>query len=369
MAHPRSLTRPIAFRLGAWGVAAATCAVIAAGPAAADTHPGTYGDFAPIERSISLPRDESSHRQPAEWWYMTGHLTGVDPAGKTRHYGYEIVVFQIAAVAGVPPIYDSHFAISDLGRHKFSYAEHTTAGAYSTTPNAVDQDVAGFRITGSMGHYAASASQPGYSLDIRTTALVPPTLNGVNGIETFGDWVSPYYSYTSNATVGTLIDHGVPVKITGNSWYDHEWATGAPGTDGTGWSWFGVSLDNNVQYNLSFFQAPSGEVQKVIAVRTADGHYAPVPADQVSMQPIGAWRSPHTGYTYPTSWRITLPGGAITLTPKIQDSELSGGVGHKFYYEGPTTVTGTLDGAPATGNAYAEMNPRGVNWRPDQLLP
>lgn len=343
---------------------------VGVGVAAADL-PQTIGTFPPIETSISLPRDEGSHRQPAEWWYMTGHLHGIDPAGRAHEYGYELVVFQIAPIASAPPIYDSHFAVSDLTRGTFSYEEKVLPGQFSGARNRVDLDIGGFSLRGTMGRYRATAARSDgrYGLDLQTSPDVAPTLNGVDGVETFGDWTSPYYSFTSNTTTGTLMDHGVPVRITGTSWYDHEWATGAPGTTGTGWTWFGVSLDDNVQYNLSFFQNAAGVVQKVIAVRTGEGRHAPVPADQVTMTPLRTWTSPHTGHTYPISWRIGLPGGAVTITSKIADSELVGGPGHKFYYEGPAWVSGTLDGRAVAGNAYAEMNPRGVDWGPTRVLP
>ncbi|MGU3316758.1 lipocalin family protein [Sphingomonas sp. M6A6_1c] len=322
------------------------------------------GNFPPIETGITLPKDEAAHRQPAEWWYMTGFLDGVDPAGVKHAYAYEMVVFQIAAVAGLPPTYDAHFAISDLDRGTFRFEKRVIAAPFPTATGRFDFDVLGFRMGGTMGSYYAKATRTDgqYGLDLTAQATQRPTLNGVDGVETYGTWKSPYYSFDVNRTSGTVWDHGVPVKVTGSSWYDHEWATGAPGQADSGWSWFGVLLADGTQYNLSFFMKGDGTVDHAIGVRTANGGYAPIPEGQLRLERVGTWKSPHTGYTYPARWKVTLPGGTIDIVPVIQDAELYAPATQKFYYEGPARVSGTLGGRAVTGRAFAEMNPWGVDW-------
>lgn len=322
------------------------------------------GTFPPIETGITLPKDEAAHRQPAEWWYMTGFLDGTDPAGGKHNYAYEMVVFQVAPVAGLPPIYDAHFAISDLNRGTFRFEKRVLPGPFTTSNNRFDLNVLGFKMGGSMGGYYAKATRTDleYGIDLTAQSTQPPTLNGINGVESYGAWRSPYYSFNVNTTSGTVWDHGVPVKVTGSTWYDHEWATGAPGQADSGWTWFGVSMDNGSQYNLSFFMKGDGSIDHIIGVKTANGGYAPIPENQIGLERIGAWKSPHTGYSYPASWKVTLPDGAITIVPMIQDAELYAPATQKFYYEGPAKVTGTFGGQTVTGKAFAEMNPWGVNW-------
>jgi len=48
---------------------------------------------------VQLPRDEAPHQQPQEWWYFSGHLWGLDPAGHLHCYGFEYVTFQFLAIA------------------------------------------------------------------------------------------------------------------------------------------------------------------------------------------------------------------------------------------------------------------------------
>ncbi|MCW0368329.1 MULTISPECIES: carotenoid 1,2-hydratase [Xanthomonas] len=322
------------------------------------------GTFPPIETSISLPHDEASHRQPAEWWYMTGFLDGTDPSGGKHSYAYEMVVFQIVGVANTAPIYDAHFAISDLDRGDFRFKKQVVTGPFTTSTDRFDLDVAGFQMGGSMGSYYAKAAPVDldYAIDLSTQALQKPTLNGTNGVETYGGFISPYYSFNVNATSGTVWDHGVPVKVTGTSWYDHEWANGIPGDANSGWTWFGVSLDDNSQYNISFFMKGDGTVDQALAVKTAEGHYTPLDPSALKLERIGSWTSPNTGYTYPAQWKVTLPDGAITITPTLQNAELYAPATQKFYFEGPAKVVGTVAGKSITGRAFAEMNPWGVDW-------
>lgn len=322
------------------------------------------GNFPPIETGITLPKDEASHRQPAEWWYMTGFLEGTDPAGGKHSYAYEQVIFQIAAVAGLPPVYDAHLAITDLTRGTFRFEKRVLPGPFTTSANRFDLNIAGFQMGGSMGSYYAKGNLASleYGIDLSVQATQGPTLNGVNGVESYGTWRSPYYSFNVNQTSGILWDHGVPINVTGTTWYDHEWATGAPGQADSGWTWFGVSMDNGTQYNLSFFMKGDGSIDHIIGVKTANGAYAPIPENQIGLERIGSWKSSHTGYTYPASWKVTLPDGAINIMPMVQDAELYAPLTQKFYYEGPAGVTGTLGGQPVTGKAFAEMNPWGVDW-------
>src|SRR5437764_51492 len=64
---------------------------------------------------IRFPQDEAAHKNLTEWWYYTGHLQAITADGTTRHYGFELVVFQ-ALRSDLPALYASHFAISDIER-------------------------------------------------------------------------------------------------------------------------------------------------------------------------------------------------------------------------------------------------------------
>ena len=132
-------------------------------------------------------------------------------------------------------------------------------------------------------------------------------LHGDNGVIPF--WPlgsSDYYSWTSLLSSGTIIDHGIPVKVVGLSWMDHQWGAFnlASGAD---WDWFSIQL--------------------------ANGRHS--------------WTSPATGITYGSGWNLTVPGGSLTVTPDQTDQELdllsTQGVA---YWEGDVAVHGSIGGSP-----------------------
>ena len=80
--------------------------------------------------------------------------------------------------------------------------------------------------------------------------------------------------------------------------------------------------------------------------------------EQISVDVLGHWTSPHTGATYPSGWRVRIAGVGLDLvvTPTLRDQELdtraTTGV---VYWEGSQRVTGTNGGRPVTGKGYVEL--------------
>ena len=77
----------------------------------------------------------------------------------------------------------------------------------------------------------------------------------------------------------------------------------------------------------------------------------------MSMTPTGSWKSPRSGRTYTSGWQLSVPGGTFTITPRALDQESNLAIPHVDYWEGASTVTGTLDGSPVTGKSFTEITP------------
>jgi len=125
-----------------------------------------------------------------------------------------MVVFQIVGIANTQPVYDAHFAISDLDRGDFHFKKQVTMGQLTNSTDRFDLDVAGFQMGRSMGTYYAKASPP--DMDYSRSPEPPGT--------------------TTN---------GPTAFLGGQQRMD---------------SWFSVSLDDNSQYNISFFMKGDGTV-------------------------------------------------------------------------------------------------------------
>lgn len=78
----------------------------------------------------------------------------------------------------------------------------------------------------------------------------------------------------------------------------------------------------------------------------------------IQVDVLDHWTSPHTGITYPSGWRITLPkyGLVLTCTPVLPDQELDTRRSTaNIYWEGETRYAGTQNGTPIAGAGYVEL--------------
>ena len=325
----------------------------------------TIGTLAPAAKAatpvVSLPQDESPHPSAStEWWYFTGHLTGTDIFGKKHSYGFELVFVRsnVADLEPVAALYNGQFSITDLTRGTFDQdtlndslqADNVPAGGgYNTTINT-------WNIHGINGKNHIFAFDANYGINLELDQSQPAALHGDGGLIPYGPFGSSYYySETNLKASGTVIDHGVPVTVTGIAWQDHQWGDFEAGPGA--WTWFSLQLSNGTQYMLYFIKDADENLVQVVATQVnADGTFEAVPPDEVSETPTGSWTSPSTGITYPQNWVVTLPGGQLTVTALLPDQEVTN-IAVQDYWEGDSSVTGTIGGQAVTGQSYVEVQP------------
>jgi len=314
---------------------------------------------------VRFPQDEAPHRDLTEWWYYTGHFNAVLPNGQTRHYGFEFVIFQ-ALRSDLPPVYAAHFAITDVTRGQFFYAQRRLTEPDAVIPN--DTSTAGFNIAvgdwtmqGLNGLDHIAAEMPDYALRFTLRGLKAPVLHNGDGLISFGlAGFSYYYSRTRMALSGTLIDHGRTLQVTGTAWMDHQWGNFLT-LAGGGWDWFSIQLDNNTEMMLYFIRDATGKtVSTYVSYIDAGAHDTLLPASALHMTVLGHWRSPVTGANYPSGWRLQVNDPrlslVLTLMPELKDQELvvyqtTGNA----YWEGAVSIQGESDGRPIQGEGYVEL--------------
>jgi predicted secreted hydrolase len=312
--------------------------------------------------AVQIPRDEAPHQDPEEWWYFTGHLVGTDPAGRQHCYGFEYTTFQLLDVAPVP-VYFGNVAVTDLTRGTFQYGFEMDSFPVPNTPNRFSVHTGDWTMSGASGRDTLHAGIPGYTFDLQLQTNEQPALHGDNGRIPFGPiGSSAYYSWTSLLTGGTIVDHGVPVRVSGLSWMDHQWGAFDFST-GAGWDWFSVQLTNGRQYMLYFIRDRSGAIVETLGTQVDQGGRRVTHLDPSSfgLTTTGSWTSPATGITYGSGWRLTVPGGSMTVTPRQLDQEVNlvATPQGTAYWEGDAAVRGVINGSPVVGVGYAEMNPAG----------
>lgn len=326
---------------------------------AALASPASSATKAAFNSATFVDQNERAHNTQMEWWYVTGHLTGVDATGKVHKYGIQSTYFKNHPAWKLDG-YAQHMAVTDLTRGTYTTGNKNSVGFTSTACcNGFNVGIADWDLSGDNGNHRVygNVNYGDYIVDVRTTPNKPAAVHGGDGFldfAPFGD--TGYYSWTGLDVAGTVTDHGVKVTITGGeAWMDHQWFDG--GTV-AGWDWFSVQLDNNVDYMVFFVRGPNGALSQVFGTKVApNGATTDLAPTALSVTPLGSWKSPRTGRTYSSGWKVNVPGGSLTMTPEQLNQESSLNLPPVDYWEGSVTVTGTIDNKAVTGKGYTEITP------------
>ena len=360
------LTSPPSDRAGGVGVSAAL---------GGEDHAGYQRAEQP--RTFQFPADHGPHPEfRNEWWYVTGNLT--DAGG--RQFGYQLTLFRIAlAPTPTPPVADSawrtnqiymgHFALTDVAgqQHhafeRFSRAALGLAGAQAA-PFRVwleDWELAGTESASGSDVFPLQirAREGDIAIDVTLTAAKPMVLQGDRGLSQKSAEpgnASYYYSYTRLPTQGTVQIGQRHFTVSGASWLDREWSTSALGPEQSGWDWFALQLDDGQDvmfYRLRHTDGSMDTFSKGVLV-AADGQARLLRWDEVDLQPLDHWISPHTGDRYPIRWRLRVPAQSLdlTVTAKLVDQEMRLTV---RYWEGAVSVEGRAGDRTINGRGYLEM--------------
>lgn len=320
--------------------------------------------LAPIP--FQFPRDHGPHPDfKHEWWYLTGNLA--TPEG--RRFGYQWTLFRFALAPALLPrpsqwasrtVYMAHLTLTDVAGERFHHHQRLSrealglAGVQAEPFRAWLSD---WRVTGPPSERLhLQAREGGVGLDLELAAVKPIALQGEAGWSRKGDepgQASYYYSITRLATQGRVRVAGQEFPVTGASWFDREWGSGALSREQSGWDWFGLHLDHG--WDLSHYRLrrkdgtpdshdrgllvdPEGGVQPLLDLAVTSGE---------------PWSSPHTGVAYPMAWQLTAPDFDLKVRPLLPDQELH--ATSVRYWEGAVAVTGVWRGAPVNGHGYLEM--------------
>lgn len=328
-----------------------------------------------LRRSIMLPADAAAHtRENREWWYVVGHLS--DSAGHT--YGFETTIAKVGGIQqiipGSPYDTDYHTDVSVTDDHagrfyqQMSFMGPNDAGLSTRT---LDAHAGRARIT-TIGDprkltYRVQGSAPGAASDLTVTSTRPALLVG-GGLIPWGDGYTYYYTLTSMRTRGTLTIGGRRIAVHGVSWLDHQWGNWASvdvrPAGVKDWEWMGMHLSDGTGINMAVQNTMRGVFGGASAL-LPNNKQVPVIRD-VTMTPLGQWRSPKTRIVYPSGWHVRVPSLQldVIVRPTVKDQELVDSwavYGYRTaYYEGNCTVSGTHAGRHVSGATYTELIGYGV---------
>jgi predicted secreted hydrolase len=316
-----------------------------------------------VATAVRLPDDAALHPDTTEWWYYTGHLVSGE-----RRWGFQVTVFQSDVAPGLPG-YMCHVALTDASdRVHYHYDTYSFTPTVSATwPRTIQVEACSLRLGGDghdhvEGRIPAGAEADGHAgewaiaLDLEPRKRV--AYHGGDGIidmGTQGGW-SYYYSYTRLAAAGSLTTPAGTFAVTGQAWMDHQWGQ-FDMNEFKGWDWWSLQLDDGTEVMLfQFYDWDGALVSQAGTLVAADGELEWLAnLDDFTVTSLRTWASPHTDGVYPLDWDVAIPAAGLQLrvTTDVDDQEMWNPA--QNYWEGPTVITGTRDGAPIAGAGYTEL--------------
>lgn len=331
-------------------------------------------------RPFVFPDDHGPHEQyQLEWWYYTGNLR--DESGS--RYGYQLTFFRTGmrylpdnpSRWALRDLYIAHFALTDVLKQKHRFWERmqrTGPGWAGVTPNAERIWNGNWQLrmehdphSGCTRHFL-SAQADEIAVDLVLTPVKPLVLHGDRGLSRKGAApgnASYYYSFTRLATHGELQIGQRRLRVSGESWMDHEFSSSFLEDSQAGWDWFSIQLDNGCELMLYQMRRNSGEPDAASSgtIVYADGSTRSLLSEDFHLEAHRPWTSPRTGGRYPLVWRISIPAVSaeleVTAVVESQEMDTRWSTG-MAYWEGCIDVKGLWQNEQVTGHGYLEMTGR-----------
>lgn len=345
--------------------------------------------YTPEGSLISFPADEGHHNgENVEWWYTSGHLTGSSTGNK---YSYILSYFYYPALG-----YDG-FRIMNLSNDDTGeFFTETAPLRYDILAEdslnikaIISQDITETwtnqtDLNGQIipFNYSISAESENGSLNLEYEGLKSPLILAENGLFDIGGFSYTYYfSLTGSSVSGTINFNGLIEEVTGTSWIDHQYGNFNPLT-AEDYEWFSIQLSNDMDLNiwnlftaariipdLESFRHMSVYVDSLTQYTTKD----------FNIERLKYVYMPDSVNCYSQKWRLTSPINNIDLVITTLHNYSEVHLPFRFY-EGSTTVTGTVNGSPVTGTGFAELlhsyedpdvimeNPSGGYWNANTII-
>ena len=318
----------------------------------------------------AFPRDHELHREfKTEWWYFTGNLRAADG----HRFGYQLTFFrQGVRLPDAPNVASrfvlndfkfAHFAISDLTGERYHFRQKISRGAFGEAGFGAEKlawiEDWNLQLAAD-GTFQLRARDADLSLSLLLNAEKPWAIHGENGVsqKAVGEGhASHYYSGTRMKTSGSLAISGREFAVTGESWFDHEWATNQLTQEQIGWNWFSLQLNDGTELMLYQMRTRDGGSDPASSGTfiARDGSTRHLRRDDWQLTAREFWTSKETGGRYPIAWEIAVPALDLKLkvTTALENQELV--LKPIAYWEGAIELTGTRAGKSVRGHGYLEL--------------
>jgi predicted secreted hydrolase len=324
------------------------------------------------ETRLTFPRDHGSHADfKIEWWYVTGHFKG-----RERRFGFQATFFRLGQRPGDPEsgefrsdqIYMAHMGISDPDNGVFLHEERLNREGWDAFSSDEDLDMRNGNWTlwrdGEVLHLIGGVgADAGFELEMKPSK--GPVIFGEDGISRKGPEgtaASYYITFPRLMVSGRLRFNGDEFSVNGSGWMDHEISSSQLDRSQTGWNWACFQFDDGREimgYVLRTEDGGYSSYSKLVWI-DEEGKLTHLTLRDYDWIQDGAWTSPDTGATYPTSPEIhpmdpaTGERRRFKLIPTMSEQEMAAGAGGISYWEGACDIL-DLDQGKVVGKAFLEM--------------
>ena len=151
---------------------------------------------------------------------------------------------------------------------------------------------------------------------------------------------------------------------------DHEFGSNQLRDYQVGWDWFSVQLDNQMELMLYIIRHRDGRADPTSSgtLIYPDGSSEHLPLSSFQIEARGTWQSKKSGTTYPSGWKLKVPGKKLELklVPTVKDQELTTRKSTLVnYWEGSVRVQGRFEDKDVKGRGYVELTGYDAEFRPD----
>jgi len=333
--------------------------------------------YSPPNSVLTFPNDDGLHPAAStktEWWYINLHLIGSAP----QHKEYDVMlvyfrfynmrIFNISESSGT--FNSSVLQLTPILTAQLNKWDLT----YTSLPSVNDYSKATYSVDGIPYKYNFYAVDPTHNdmLNVTVTSNRTPLVVGGDGFMLLGNNGDStyYYSYTNMKVNGTIKYNNVTDTITsGIAWIDRQWGPFTVGVNTSNkYEWFSMQADqpNAIlgqpqapsEYNIWQIYSDTNSVAYRPEWRMVSSIFPDNTQDTSSSffyERTGYWHDAVNNKYYSSRWRLIDPkhGVNIDMTPKISNQVID--VTMFKFWEGTTSLKGTVNDLPITGVGFAEL--------------
>jgi predicted secreted hydrolase len=300
----------------------------------------TLGSASAANVRVHFPRDHFGHPQASiEWWYFTALARdragtpysvfftlfsssgGLVPVAQVRNLRTGAVVGHTEQL--VPGRVGTSALDLEAGRARLHYQPRSDTWSFSA---------AGDRFAVSLSQHP---DKP-YALHGNGTGLIQQSLGGS----------SHYYSATRMDARGTLQFRGKTLRLTGESWLDHQWGDYRDDPRAFNWDWFSCRFDDRSE--MMMYQFRDRATGRPLA-RFRNGTFVSRGGRTTAVTNFQARHGRRAlraaGHEWPLDWQLEAPGLKLTETlHSVLRDELVRNTIVPTFWEGVARATGTRAG-------------------------